>query len=367
MIEIGGAGTEVDPGCFTEPGGFAWWYVDLVNPRGDGAVLIWSCGLPFLPGNAASGRRGEPMPARQRPSVNLAVYREGKPVFYLLQEYGAGDVEFGDGGISRIGGCRFRRGEGGVLVDVELDCPIPGSPRRLRGSMRVEGIGRLPDAPSLAGDPSPHVWTPLSGPASGTLQIGIDGDPGIRVVGRAYHDRNSGRVPLDQLGIARWMWGRFPFGDREVLYYLVWPVSGGPPRCIGVSIDSAGGAEVLEDLSVERSGTHRTWGGMRWWERVRVLRGDRPWLSITQAGIVDSGPFYLRFLSRAEAACGEWATGWGELCEPDRIDLALHRPLVNMRVHRVSGTNSCWLPLFSGPRSGRPGRFLRHLLQRTVR
>ena len=67
--------------------------------------------------------------------------------------------------------------------------------------------------------------------------------------------------------------------------------------------------------------------------------------------VVDSGPFYMRYLTRARAGDGE-ATGVAELIRPDRIDLARHRPFVRMRVQQPS-SNSAWLPLFSGPKQGR--------------
>jgi hypothetical protein len=69
-------------------------------------------------------------------------------------------------------------------------------------------------------------------------------------------------------------------------------------------------------------------------------------------------------LSEARTAAGELALGWSELCRPDRVDLAPHRPFVKMRVHRAAGPNSIWLPLFTGPRSGRVSRLVRQLIGR---
>ena len=43
----------------------------------------------------------------------------------------------------------------------------------------------------------------------------------------------------------------------------------------------------------------------------------------------------------------------------DRIDLGWQRPLVRMRVQRADGDNSIWLPLFTGPKTGRVQRLLR--------
>ena len=66
------------------PGGFLWWYVDLVDDHGDGLVLIASFGLPFLPGLLDAARRGAPLAPRERPALSLALYRGGKTSFYVL-------------------------------------------------------------------------------------------------------------------------------------------------------------------------------------------------------------------------------------------------------------------------------------------
>ena len=86
--------------------------------------------------------------------------------------------------------------------------------------------------------------------------------------------------------------------------------------------------------------------------------GDR--LCIDGRQVVDSGPFYMRFITRGSVDGGEEATGIGELIRPDRVDLGRHRPLVRMRVHDVrEGDNSMWLPLFTGPKRGRIRRLMR--------
>jgi carotenoid 1,2-hydratase len=358
MIHIGSAGREMDERFLRVPGGFAWWYVDLVSPEGDGLVLIWSYGLPFLPGYADAARRGEPEVPVARPSVNLVVYRQGKPVFYLLQEHEPDPA-------MRIGASRFAsRVEGGRrVVEVRLDCGLPGTSERLTGTVRVDGVARRADGHAPDPPDEPHVWTPLTGPATGEAVLRVGERPRARLAGRAYHDRNGGAVPLHELGLDHWMWGRLPFAERERIYYLLWPRDAREPlRCMGVEIDAQGRERRLQALRVERQAERRTLAGLRWAERLRLFDGDRLWLEVRHRRVVDSGPFYLRFLSEATAADGEPALGWGELCYPDRVDLAVHRPFVRMKVHRERGGNSMWLPLFTGPREGRVRRLLRHAL-----
>jgi carotenoid 1,2-hydratase len=357
VIEIGGAGNPVAPGLLRAPGGFLWWYADLVTPAGDGAVVIWSYGLPFLPGYASAARRGRAQLPVSRPSVNVVVYRRGRPVFYLLQEHAPAPVdEDALAHTQRIGGCTFhRRGAGGrCTLDAALDLPLPVA-GRLTGTLRMEGPSLR--GPAFAAPDAEHLWTPLIAPAQGELELLLDGRPLERVAGRAYHDRNTGRVPLHELGIHVWMWGRFPFADRERIYYLLWPEDEkAPPRAIGIDLHRDG-RTVQVPLQVELGRERWTFGGLRRPERMVLRHEGEPWLTVRHREVSDAGPFYLRLLSEG-AADGESVTGWSELVHPARVDLARHRPFVRMRVHRPGGPNSTWLPLFSGPREGRAARLV---------
>lgn len=354
----------MDARVLRAPGGFAWWYVDLVTPEGDGAVVIWSYGLPFLPGYAQAARRGTPQLPLSRPSMNLVLYRRGRPVFYLLQEHPAAEVSGDPTYEQRIGGCTFVRrvAEGACTLDAEIDCELPGSRSRVSGSMRLRGVARGADKGPSIGSDALHLWTPLTGPAEAALDLAVDGTPIALLRGRAYHDRNSGGVPLHALGIHRWMWGRFPFPDHERIYYLLWPRS---PEAravaVGVRVDAEGRTEQIP-LEVELGRERMAFGGLRRPDRITLRHGGERWLEVRHTNVSDAGPFYLRLLSEGKAE-GARVTGWSELVQPERVDLSRHRPFVRMRVHRSGGPNSLWLPLFTGPREGRVSRLLRTMLR----
>ena len=95
-----------DRSVLDSAGGFVWWYCDHVDEQGNGFVCIWSFGLPFLPDLLSEAREGRPVPPRRRPSVNLALYERGKPVFYLLQEYPEQAARWSDNEV-RLGASRF--------------------------------------------------------------------------------------------------------------------------------------------------------------------------------------------------------------------------------------------------------------------
>lgn len=383
MIVVSPPSKLLDRSLLKRPGGFAWWYADMVNERGDGMVMIWSWGLPFLPGLASAARQGKPQLPAQRPSLNICVYKGGKLEAYLLQEYepdqaqwisedehGKTSWRFGDSTFER------QRDAHAITLNAQINCPMPGSSERLRGHLRIEGVPRQAHegASQEALDPA-HDWTPLIGPARGQLEIWL-GQEAMSVEGRAYHDRNGGQSPLHELGFSHWIWGRVPFEDQERIYYVLWPQDGGQPLCLGMSIDASGKTTLVRDLQLRLSQPARSLaGGLRYHQRVELFEQGKLWLDAKLVHLVDEGPFYLRSMIQATAtgvASSPDALGIAEHCRPDQIDLAIHRPLVKMRVHQASSAqgqadNSIWVPLFTGPRQGRVGRLVRHMITAGLR
>lgn len=347
------------------PGGFAWWYADLLDEERNGLVLIWSFGLPFLPGYLGAARAGRPERPIDRPSLNLVLYERGRPTFYALQEHDPADAEWSPDGT------RFRFGRSVLesrvegrrrVLHAELDQPIPGTTERLRGTIHVDGPAR-----ALAGvepreiDSRFHDWTPLTAVAFGEARLSV-GRRDVRIRGRAYHDRNGSRTPFDRLGIAEWVWGRAALPERELLWYLLWPARGDRAATfLGAEILADGTTRLLDGLRVRASEERRARFGMRYAERLELLDGERPWLVVHSEPPVDDGPFYLRSFVRAIAPSGEIAHGTGEVCVPSRVDQPLERPFVRMRVQRVGAPSSRWLPLFAGPSDDRLRRLARTL------
>ncbi len=346
---------DVDEAVLDAPGGFAWWYVDTIDEHGDGAVIIWSWGLPFLPGYLSGVRAGRGDAARDRPSLNVALYRGGRRHFYLLQTYAPGEAELLGDGRFRFGRTRIETSSSGT-VQIDLDCDLFRTSEKLTGRFVVEGP-RARLAPGLSpSDDRNHRWTPVLGPARARAVLEV-GSETVRIDGPAYHDRNEGTQPFDQLGIDHWSWGRLVTATETSIWYVNHALDG-PPMAWGVRLDESGivhlAAELEPRFERPRSGPF----GLRTWDRIRLLDASgSEWIAADTGPRVDDGPFYARTLSSVRSS-GREGPGLGEWIVPHRIDLSVHRPLVRMAVHNASGPNSIWLPLFSGPKAGRLARLL---------
>lgn len=373
MIDWGGlllalcsADRAPDPAVLNCPGGFSWFYVDLVDGQGRGATVIWSWGLPFLPGYAGAARAGRPELPVDRPSVNVVVYGEGRESFYLLSELPADQCFWGaDGRSWRLGDCDFRwvdePGADGTPTtrtlhgDIDLDLPTGG---RVTGRLWLSGALRrdaTPDGREPGQDP--HLWTPMLAASQGGLELHTPNGE-FRVEGRGYHDRNSAAQPLHRLGIRSWWWGRLALPGRDLIFYRLAPSEpGAAARDLVVELAADGSSRVCEDAGLEVGRMRRSPWGLRWPSSVSFPDPDGRPVEVEVTALLDNGPFYQRYLLRGR--CGEdEGHGIGEHLVPDRVDTDLLRPLVRMRVYRAEGPNSIWLPLFSGDSDGRWRRLL---------
>lgn len=367
MIALCSADRAPDPSVLHSPGGFTWFYVDLVDDHGRGATVIWSWGLPFLPGYARAARTGRPELPIDRPSVNIVVYGPRGERFYLLSELPADQCEWGaDNRSWRMGDNHFswvddggRNGDAPTrTLSADLDLALPTGGRAI-GRLTVAGrVRRDPTGADLgSGGSGSHDWTPMIAASHGALELNTPGGR-IEVAGRAYHDRNSAHRPLQALGIGSWVWGRLALPGRDLIFYRLNPAAPGTvPRDIVVELGEDGSCRAREDVAVQAGPVRRSTWGLRWPSGMSFPDPDGRPVRIDVDALLDNGPFYQRYLLRGRCGDDE-AYGIGENLVPARVDTDLLRPLVRMRVHRAQGPNSMWLPLFSGDSDGRWRRLL---------
>lgn len=355
MIELASATSPTPHEMLNASGGFAWWYADAVDADGNGLVLIWSWGLPFLPGYTSAGRRGDAPAARERPSLNIALYRAGRPAYYLLQEYPEHDAECG---IDRwrIGDSSFSHTVEGdqITLDADISCTDPTTGAEVRGSIRLRGsLCRQLDG---GGEPV-HVWGPITANATADVSLLVGETPFV-LHGHGYHDRNYSSTHIDNLGIERWTWVRASREQSTWIVYALQGRAGIADRTIVLRVSEDGATEEIVGATVRYESEKLDRFGVRLARRMFVCLEDMTLCTIEVEALVDRGPFYLRGHATITTDEGV-ATGFVEVVVPGRVDRSIHRPLVRMAVHHVRDGGSIWLPLFAGPIEGRVGRLLR--------
>lgn len=350
MLWIPEATSSPSPEVLTRPGGFAWTYLDLVDAAGNGLVAIWSFGLPFLPGIAADARAGHPRRAVDYPSFNLCVYREGRPDFYLLKPV---DARL-DGRTWTAKGVQasVHTDEAGSRVTIDLELPVTGTGATLEGWIQVEGPLRRPTGKITA--PHPHVWCPLVPHGAGRAHLTC-GAWRADLEAPGYVDRNHAPLPLHDLGVKRWTWGRAVGPDHTWIFYLLWAPDGGAPTAVLLRCDRDGHAVRVPVHHSEITRRFNLWG-LPIWSTI-TLHTDAGRVRVTRQRGLDASPFYQRDLCVFDPPEAASVLGFSECCDPDRVDRWPFTPLVEMCVDR-GPASSRWLPLFSGPAHGGARRLL---------
>lgn len=348
----------------TSPGGFAWWYAEILDAQRNGLVLIWSFGLPFLPGYMGPARRNSALLPAEKPSLNLVVYERGTPTFYLLHELEPHDASWNGEGTWRFGNSILTSWveDGERHLDVVLDCPLTHGQGSLHGHIEITGRAvQMEGIPVPSAQHAEHLWTPLALPASGNAELHLDDGREVLLSGTAYFDRNGGEDTLESIGIDTWYWTRGSFPEGERIAYVLWPTQDTRnPRVIGFTLSPEGVMRQHDDLELTLPRKRREIYGMPTWPWLELRQHGELWLKVEHQARVDNGPFYLRYFTRATTETS-WGEGTSEIIVPHRIDLARHRFIVNMRVSSDQRRNSMWVPLFEGSEHGRIKRLAKSL------
>lgn len=325
--------------------GFEWWYVDLVDAEGTGMVVIWGLRNPFLPVDY-SGKMG--------PSVSVVIYERGEKTFSLHQVYENGEYHR-EGARWRIGDSMFQwraRGARGLL-ELSINCPIPGHAARLHASIRIKGVPC--SAPERSGNPSALMWCPflLRGTGIGRVSWG-EGE--LTLHGRAYFDSNGSMEELGNLGMHSWCWGRLTNEGRTLVWFAT---EGEHPQQLFLDasdahgIHTTSGAVTLDHGGWTRFGTRTLQGvDVRWGQDSVQVACHKP---------IENGPFYQRYLVSCHIH-GALFEGVVEQVFIRRMNLPVWNQLVPMAIDQMADHRSYWLPFFSGSVRGRWRRLIRLFL-----
>ena len=339
-------------------GSFSWWYVDLVDFEGNGAVLIWFAGLPFLPLKSL-----KKIP-KNLSGLTVSVYRNHKLDFYAFQTY---PPEFfsvnADQTQWRVGDSHLKMSHhrDQVTLTADLRISYAGSSEPFVGQLRVKGKSRITSPVQAAGTTEDHVWSPMMLRGQGNLEYrwAAHND---RIEGTAYFDRNQSERPLTQLGIRDWHWCRLSFPNETVVLYFLQDHEGDWQRWAFAATDK-NDFKTIPVIEHKANHAKKDRYGIRWNQKHEIYLKDREHsLEIELRSPVDRSPFYMRHLLKAKQG-DDWAYGVYERVLPKKIPQQWMQPLIAMRINEWHRNKSIWLALFEGPKRGKVGRLFKSWTQ----
>ena len=365
MIGLSSPSEIISDNLLKHPGSFVWWYVDACDHNGNGFVLIWSWGLPFLPGLASGDRNGKPTPAIDRPAITLSIYEQHKQTFYLFEELKPEEARWEhrcskeDRWTFGSNVLQYTNTEDSCVLRGTIHLDVPGQDTPLTGTFKCTGALRKELQSNTPSDPN-HLWSPISVQANCQAEFKTDSYSFSVQNLRSYHDRNASNLPLHRLGIKEWSWGRTAFTSYEIIWYMLYPEEGDPIKML-LRINKDGSSSCENISKAEQEGWRQSIYGLGH-PKILHLETANTQLCVQYTSLIDDGPFYQRYFVTAtqNSAPSEQGYGFAELVVPDKVDPEWMLWLIRMRVKQPQD-NSIWLPLFSGPSYTRIRRLVSQL------
>ena len=321
------------------PGGYEWWYFDAVSEDGAWALAcIWFLGNPFSPFYRLAARREAADPFVHN-ALFFALSQHGRLHAYHFTRFPRAEIQadetrpatlrFGPNDLSADNGHYSLR-----LADENANG------RRLAADLTFASpiLSAAGGTDWDAGERD-HFWLPAA-PAcrvTGRIVLQEAHNPGAETLffsGRGYHDHNWGRLPF-AADIRDWYWARASLSDtRAVIAYHVDYHRPRPPARHLLLFD--GGDLVRHDPQAQVA-LHRprlNVFGTRYAAHLDVRSGDLA-ASFSLGRRLDSAPFYIRALCRADLTLGgarETGTGMAEYFRPRPLSSALVASATKARI-----------------------------------
>jgi len=331
-------------------GSYEWWYFDGLTKNAEyGIVVIFYEGNPFSRRYSEaldSSRKESLKTADNYPALSISVYRQGKPIYYGFREYRQEEALFAsDKVFGRVDKSEFIGSEsnGGLYYRVLLNQTLPGGDGiegTLEFTSRTKNLSIVGDKSETSEDN--HIWNLVQPCASVKGEISISGydSHNFLFTGPGYHDHNYGREPMGQ-DFKHWYWGRFHFTNSLFVYYLMQKKHGTQHEAWLIPHS---GTVISVDSEIRLSEKGFNIFGLQSARKIEMAGGGIRCF-IQHEKVLDNGPFYQRFHSKALLETEtdiEQASGFSEYIYPERIKKKIFWPLVDMRITYPEG-DSHWV------------------------
>lgn len=318
------------------------WYFDAISDDGRDSIAITFLDNFIFSPRYNSAHRKFSAKVERFPAVAFFYYRNGKPLYASVCEYGEKTFS-SDGDIPscRIGENSFHfesapYGEG-YLLNIDF---LLKNGRRVKASLEwlmVEG-NLLPGEK----EQNSFSWNVVAPRCDVTGKIEIYHRAGniketIQFRGTGYHDRRSGPSWLPGT-VESWQWGRAHFADVTAIFcnYREFGSGKTTTKLMLTSVDK------LDDKTAyfEEKIPSRNIFGMRYPQRLTFYAKDNIRLRLKQTQAIDSSFFYLRFLSEAVLTVGDGkprkTIAITEFLTPRALRRGWMDWMIDMRIRRMS-------------------------------
>lgn len=325
---------------------YEWWYFDAIANDGYSLVITLFYGLPFSPyynSKIAAAQTGVGQaPAGQHCAVYFCLYKQDRgTAVYALNEYSqrhfhassqTPQVKLNNSSLNYTS-------EGGFTLTI--DEPALWK-RHIHAELSFQPLfqPQFNNLPGQASDNSTHLWNCVAPrcQVSGDIEItGIFKQQKIHFQGLGYHDHNYGSRPMHH-DMNRWHWGRLHTTNFTSIYYLIEDQA--KPQNLLAVFNEQGEASYIGSAQLQTKESRHLMG-VPYANSLELASDNINLLMNTtghNGGIVDQGPFYLRFLAAQSLQIGgktEVGQGFAEAFEPAKLFVKAYWPFIKMKIRKT--------------------------------
>lgn len=258
------------------PNGYAWWYIDGVDPTSGRAIsIIAFIGSVFSPWYKWSGRKSP----QNNVCINVATY--GPKGRFTMTDRGHTALRQSEHQLT-IGPSSLTWDEATqrLIIDINEISSLPLI-SKIKGRVTISPKGITNTELPLTEDGA-HVWRPFAPTADIDVALNM---PGWTWSGHGYFDANFGTRALEQ-DFNYWTWGRFPTSEGTSCFYDL-ELRNGQKTHHAVQFDRTGATQGIATPPPETSFRKSLWAVTR---KTRCDVGETP----KQVQNLLDAPFYNR-------------------------------------------------------------------------
>ena len=303
------------------PGAYEWWYFDALSDDGQWALAcIWFLGNPFSPYYrlSALGKNADPYGHN---ALFFALYRHGCLHTYHFTRFAPGDVRADETrpACLQFGPNALTSSDGRYALSLADE---NANRRTLAARLTFDAPPLVAHPPADDGGGDSHFWLPAAPHCRVAAQITLrepqNPDPQtITFQGSGYHDHNWGALPFAR-DVRDWYWARASLSDGSALIVYHVRHHGRPP--ISHLLHFQSGRLLAHDAAASVTLRRPRLNAFAAPYAARLdVRSGATQMTFTLGARLDSAPFYIRVLCRAQGRLGDTAiqgVGLGEYFRP---------------------------------------------------